>query len=163
MMPVGQDASVWVRCKVLPQPGLFRRTLPTAAQLLDSAVRVQNHDVPSAQVVAVITFLRFASLLAPVKEIPRRVRTVVLVITRSRFGPLLETPPGRLVAILEFLVRAFLVGKIAFREDGPRNIVDQLGGGLRSNEVATPGDISRSDQSESAWILPCDRLRVLFS
>ena len=46
VMPVGEDASVGMRCQVLTQPLLLRRAVGATAQALCAAIRVQRHDVP---------------------------------------------------------------------------------------------------------------------
>src|SRR5713101_867674 len=57
--------------------------------------------MPVAQVVAIVALARRPRLRAPILEIARRRRICILVISQSRFRPVFEAAPGRVIAILE--------------------------------------------------------------
>jgi len=64
------------------------------------------------------------------------------VVSGSRPRAILESSPGWLVTVLEFFVGPAIVGKVACREDGSRNLVNQFGRRFGPRDVSAPGDIT---------------------
>src|SRR5215469_8347022 len=100
VVPIGNNAGVWMRGQVFFKPGFFRGALAATAESPHAAVRVEHDNVPRPQFVAVITLSRLTCLFAPIPEIPIS-RGAILVISRgwprTRFKP----PPGRAIAVQE--------------------------------------------------------------
>src|SRR5438876_1517111 len=62
VMTIGQNASVGMFRKILLQPSLLRRASRAASQGLRVTIRIQRHNVPVAQVVAIVAFARWPRL-----------------------------------------------------------------------------------------------------
>src|SRR5438445_578806 len=112
MMAIGQNASVRMFRKIPLQPGFFRRASRAASQGLRVTIRIQCHNVPVTQVVAIVAFARWPRLCSPVLEIARRRTICVLMITQGRFRPVFEASPSRVVAILEVFRAPSFVGQV---------------------------------------------------
>src|SRR5688572_23623173 len=79
--------------------------------------RVKNNDVPSAQIVAVVTLRLISSSGAEVREVAVRVFRMVLVVSRYRPGSFLVTTPGWIVALLILFKRSVFVNVVPCRKD----------------------------------------------
>ena len=139
VVQVGERAALRALGKIRAQPHLLRRAD------VHRDVAVQRHDVPVAEVVAVIALAGRASGRAEVIEIAARVRRDIVVIAGHRLGAGLEPAPGRVVAVLVVGARAVRIGVVAHGHHGARNGVHQV----RSEGIpvlGTVGDISGADQ-----------------
>ena len=128
-------------------PGAARRSAATRGRIRRHvpAIAVQDHDVPRAEVVAVVARLPVARRRTEVVEVRRGARRPVVVISegRARAGPMAS--PRRSVALAELGERPGLVGVVSEREDRAVDPVEQLGRLLRAAAAAV-GDVTRADE-----------------
>src|SRR5919107_1551361 len=117
VVPVGEHTLLLSPFEVLLQPPHLRRALE--APFDEAAHGVENHDVPLAEVVRVPTFFGPTGSLAKVVKVRSSVvggtilvlvaLLTVVVVSWGRVGDVLETPPGRLVALVELCFCSVLV------------------------------------------------------
>src|SRR5829696_7684871 len=91
MVPVGQGAGGGMRGQIGAQPLLLGGALVTAAHL--RAVGVEDHDVPTPQLVAVVALLGIPRRRPEVAEVVGRLRSQVLVVANSGAGAVLVPAP----------------------------------------------------------------------
>ena len=92
VMPVGERACFRTRREIGSQPLLLRR--PGRAQYYPATeIRVENDDVPVAQIVTVITLRRIPSRRPEITEVSRCARRAVLVVSRARHRSRFVTSP----------------------------------------------------------------------
>jgi hypothetical protein len=143
---VGYDARLCMSAEVLAKPQLLRRAGAAASHTGSIAVGVERDDVPGAQVVAVVALADWTGLRAPVFKIRRGVGNAVLVVSQSGPGAILETTPGRPVAVAKLGHTAMLVGKIPGGKHGAGNLLDQFGCGSCTLNGPAARDVSRADE-----------------
>src|SRR5579872_1464847 len=153
-MPISQHTSVGVLRQVLPQPFFLRCSLPAPAQSLRRAIRVERHDMPRSEVVAVISFARRTRLRPPVLKIGGGGRLRILVIPQGWFCPSLEFAPSRTIAILKLGRAPSLISKVTCGKNRPRYLLKELGGSSRSLQVFAPRNVARTHKDER---LPVER------
>src|SRR5215208_6706688 len=117
MVPVGQGAGGGVRREILAQPLFLGRAGMTAAHL--RTVGVEDHDMPGAQVVAVVTLRAISRRDVEVVKVAAGPAGQVIVVTNGRLGAALVSTPSRVVAVGELLGRAGVVDGIAERGHNP--------------------------------------------
>src|SRR5438034_3443925 len=135
-----------MRGQIGAQPALLRR----ARAHVD--VRVDHHDVPRAQVVAVVADPRIARRRAPVRVVTRRAGrrpVVVLVVAGRRAGARLVPAPGWIEAIHVVRQRPVWVGAITERGDRADDAVEHarrpfLAGARAIRDVARTGEYRRA-------------------
>src|SRR5437899_5929994 len=149
MMAIGQNASSRVLREIPLQPGFLRRASRAAPQGLRITIRIQHHNVPVAQVVAIVALARWSRLCSPILEIARRGAICVLMISQSRFRPVLKASPRRVVAILEVLRASLFVGQIASGKNCARNLLNQLGRRFGALQILATGNVARADEYKS--------------
>ena len=139
VMPVGNRAARRARGEIAAEPLLLRR----ACGGRDAAV--QHHDVPVAQVVAVVALAGCPGRRAEIVEIRLRAALLVLDLARRRAGARLVAAPGGVVALVEPILGAVVVREVAGGEDRARDPIEQRGG---RRVVAVPAgrDVARADQ-----------------
>src|SRR5215470_6586580 len=115
-----------MRGEIGPEPGILRR----AGRRRD--VAVEREDVPGAEVVAVIPPARRACGRTEVGIVGARARRVVFVISRGWLGAILVAPPRGVIAVVELVCRAVVVGVVAEQVDrrGVGDGVEQLRSGF---------------------------------
>ena len=141
-MKVNERAGRPVEREIILQPDVL--LLPCRQR----RVAVQGHDVPSAQVVAVITEAEVARVGAEVIEVRCGARRIVLVIAWTGTRAPLVPPPRFVVAVGEVRSASGGIRVVAGREDGALNAVEQSAGRLgRSSAVviALP-DVAGADE-----------------
>src|SRR5947207_12256596 len=138
MMPVGDRAARRARGEIGAEPLLLCR--PCGGR--DAAV--QRHDVPVAQVVAVVALAGGPSRRAEIVEVRLGAALLVLDLAGRGAGARLMAAPGRVVALVEPIPGAVVVREVAGSEDGARDPVEQRGG---RGVVAVPArrDVARAD------------------
>src|SRR5260370_33172124 len=122
MVTIGEYASVGVLREIPLQPGVLRRACVAAPQAPGAAIRIQHHDVPNAQIIAVVALTRRSCLRTPIAEIARCRGIYILVISQSRFRPVFEASPGWVIPIPEIFRASFFVSQIALCKDRPCNL-----------------------------------------
>src|SRR5829696_5636044 len=121
------------------QPSVLWRVRTTAVatwQLV--TVDVQGDHMPSAQVEAVVpaAVRRAVRILGgspgpEVRKVALRSRAAVFMVAWYGVGDVLETPPGRIVGLLELGQRAGLILQVSQCEDSVRlDLLDQVGRGF---------------------------------
>src|SRR5207249_9103010 len=93
MVPVGEGAALDVRRELAAQPLFLRRAGA------HGDVAVQHHDVPGAEIVAVVALPGVARRAAEIREIAARARGQVVFVTRRRARPRPLPPPRRPVTV----------------------------------------------------------------
>src|SRR5256885_7714220 len=139
MMPVGDRAARRARGEIGAEPLLLSR----ARGRRDAAV--QYHDVPVAQVVAVVALAGGPSRRAEIVEVRLGAPLLVLDLAGRGARPRLMAAPGRVVALAEAILGAVVVREVAGGEDGAGDPVEQ-GGGRRVVAVPAGRDVARADQ-----------------
>src|SRR5439155_25201334 len=124
VVPVGQDAGRRVGGQVAVEPAGL---LPAVDVV---AVAVEGHEMPGADVVAVPAAPRRPGRGPEVLVVGRGLRGVVVVVAGDGVGPVLERPPGRVVALRIVAGAPVGVGVIADGGHGAGGLPDQLGGVL---------------------------------
>ena len=72
------------------------------------------------------------------------------MIPKSRFGPVFEAAPGRVIAIFEIFRAPVFVGQVACGKNRPGDLLDQLGCRPGSFRILTTSNIAGTDQNKSA-------------
>ena len=134
--------------EIRAQPGLLRRSLVATTQRFIVAVGIQSDDVPTAEIVAVITFSRFSRLGSPILKVAHGFGAVVFVVSRRRPRSIPESSPSALIAGLKLLQGAGFVGQISGGKDRAGDFVDQLGGGFCAGAVGTTGNVTGTHEDE---------------
>src|SRR5207237_3574574 len=152
VMPHGQGAPPRVGREVGLEPLLLGGSGPGGDV---AVIAVQHHDVPGAQVVAVIALVGVAGGGPEIAEVAvaRGARVVVTVARRGK-GARLVPPPTRVVTRLVPGRSSVGVRVVAQREYGARDRVEQGGGGGRAGR-ATAGDVACANEDH-----PCGRRDV---
>src|SRR5256884_8421766 len=112
MMPVGARAARRARGEIGAEPLLLCR--PCGGR--DAAV--QHHDVPVAQVVAVVALAGGPRRRAEIVEVRLGTALLVLDLAGRGAGARLMAAPGRVVALVEPIPGAVVVREVAGGEDG---------------------------------------------
>src|SRR5216684_2970972 len=99
-----------MRGKIRSQPLFFWRSGPTAANF--PALRIQHHNVPRAEFVAVVTCFRVSRGRAEILEVVVCTRGMKLVVAHRRMGSALHASPGFVVA-LEIFRRAIWISQVS--------------------------------------------------
>src|SRR3990170_150058 len=139
----GQAARIRVRSQVGLKPLSLRRTGATAADL--GTVTVENDDMPTAEVIAVIAFCRVSRSCTKVIEIAGGSWSKVFIIADCGMGAGLMAAPGGFITVVEAISRAAWVGIIPHGIHCARDIIEQLSR-LFILHPATIGDIPRTDE-----------------
>ncbi len=139
MVPISEDIGLCVRSEVGPEPRHLGRA--GAATADRRAVRIQDYDVPGADVVAVPALRRVPGARPEVPEIPSCPRRVVVVVACGRPGAVAVAAPGRPVTVTELHAGAVRIGVVAQREDSAGDPVEQrrgrrIGGRRACGDVA---------------------------
>src|SRR2546429_7460131 len=150
MMAIGQNASVRMFRKIPLQPGFFRRASRAASQGLRATIRIQCHNVPVTQVVAIVAFARWPRLCSPILEIARRHTICVLMIAEGRFRPVFEASPGRVVAILEVFRAPSFVSQVPCGKNCTGNLLDQLGSRFGAFQILATGNVPSAHEDKSS-------------
>ena len=112
----------------------------------EARIAVQHHDVPRAEVDAVVALGRIAGRGAEVVEVrDGRGARIVFVIADHRIRTGLVAAPGRVVTVLEVGGRAVGIGVVAQGEDGALRGVEHRRRGLVVGAVA-PRDVAGQEQ-----------------
>src|SRR2546429_1394646 len=108
-------------------------------------VAVEPHDVPGAEVVAVVELAAVPRRGAEIVPVAELVRRLVLVVTDRGTGARLVSAPGGIVTLGVVGVRAVGIGVVARREYRARNAIEQLCGRVVTGTAAV-GDVAGTDQ-----------------
>ncbi len=127
-LPISADARIRMGFEVGPQPILLWGASTAAADL--AAVRVEDVDPPTAEVVRVVALARLAGSGPEVAEVTGGAVDRVFAGAGRRAGSIEERSPGGPVAGPKLVERAGIEGVITNREDGPRDGADELRGCL---------------------------------
>ena len=115
--------------------------------------------MPAAQIVAIEPLVGRPSLLTPILEIAGGGVARIFMIAQGGFGAVLESPPRRVIAILELFRDSPFVGQVTRSEYSTWDPLDELGSCVGALQVIAGGDITRANQCES---LGCGgRLQIL--
>src|ERR1700720_1231372 len=144
MMPVGNHAGIGVLREVLAQPFLLRRSLPTSAQILRPAVRIERDDMPRAKLEAVISLAHVPRLFTPILKVSRCLRLTVLMIPQGRLRSILKLSPRRAITILKFRSAALVISQIPGGKHRPRYFLHGFARSASPVQVLAPRDVSRS-------------------
>src|SRR5437879_8151094 len=120
-MPVGNRAAPGARGEIGAEPLLLSR----ARGSRDTAV--QHHDVPVAQVVAVVALAGCPSCGAEIVEVRLGAPLLVLDLARRRAGAGLMAAPCRVVALVEAIFGAVVVREVAVGGDRAGDRIAQRG------------------------------------
>ena len=131
-MPIGQRTRCRVFSEIFAQP-IFLRTAPKTG--VD--ITVERNDVPSANVVAVITSTGGTGIPAKVVKIRRSLESVVVVISGCGASTTTVPAPCRLVTFFEIIRSAARVGMVTHREHYAGNAVEELGRRCGLDPIAT--------------------------
>ena len=143
VVPGGERAVARVRGEVGLEPEALGRAARAAADL--TAVRVQHHDVPAAEVVAVPALRRSAGHGAEVGVVARCVPAAVFVVAHHRARARLVAAPARLVAALEVRGRPVGIGVVAECEQAAEAPIEQRRRRLVARRVAAR-DVAGAEQ-----------------
>src|SRR5262249_20160088 len=130
VMPVSQRTQRWMRFQILDQPLALHRLDPR----ID--VTVEDDDVPLPQVIAVETAMARPGIPAEVVKVRHCAFCRIVVVAQRWASSLLETPPGRVIALLVVIRRPIWIGVVPSRENRPWDLVDQERGGLITGHAA---------------------------
>jgi hypothetical protein len=144
VVPVGDRAECVARRQVGREPLALRIGLVATADLIAQAV--EDHDVPVAQLVAVVALARLTSSGAEVGEVGARARGVVVMVAGRGTCPRLICSPSRVVAVRELLTSPVGVGVVAGGEHGSGNAIDEVRGLLVASTRGANGDVACSDE-----------------
>src|SRR6266404_8219433 len=133
--------------QVLAQPGVLRRTGSAATQASSFAIRVQHHYMPSAQLIAVITFAARSGLPRPILVISSCTALPVFMVPQRRPCARLEFAPRPAIAILKLPQGNSVVSQISQRKHGPRDFLDELRRLQSALQILTASDIARPHQN----------------
>src|SRR5450432_310941 len=147
LVPVSESAAVSGTSEILREPLALGRVGVAPSDLV--AFAVDDDDVPGSEIVAVVALFRVAGGGAKIARIAGSAVAVVFVIADSGPCAILEPPPGGTVTIRELLVGTIRIGEVADGEDGAWNLVDELGGGFSTIELAARGDVTGADED---WV-----------
>lgn len=143
MVTYGQGADlVAVSREILFQPPYLRRGVSAAAHLLAHAVH--DDDVPLADVVGIVAFVRIPGGLPEVLVVRIGARRAVLVVAGSGSRTVLVAAPGGIVVFGELLRRAATLDVVPHREHRAFDVIEQPGRGL-VGEAVNVGDVARPD------------------
>ena len=142
VVPVGDGTARRMGGEVGAQPLLLGR----ARRRGDGrAAAVEHDDVPTAEVVAVVTLRRIARRGAEVAEVARRISRLVVPVAGRRARARFLSPPVGVVALLVLGERALVEGVVPGGEHGARDVVEQRGRRLVARAVAA-GDVPGADE-----------------
>ena len=68
------------------------------------------------------------------------------MISGRRASAVLESPPGRTIAVGEILIATVGVGEISRSKNRSGNFIDQFCGGVCASKVVATGDIASADE-----------------
>ena len=122
-MPIRQGTQVGVRCQVRLQPLFLRRTGAATAHL--AAVRVQDDDVPCADIITIVPRRRIARRGAEVTEVPTGARHLVFMVAHSRTDDTPGSSPARVKRLLIFRQCPVFILRIAQRKHRREIFVDE--------------------------------------
>ena len=138
-MPVGEGALRRVRREVGAEPLLLGR----ACAHVD--LGVQRHDVPAAEIVAVVALAGVAGGDAEVTEIARRPGLLIVVVARHRVRALAVAAPAGREAILVVRIGAVRVRVVAQQEHRTRDSIEQPASGQRVR-LGAGADVAGADE-----------------
>ena len=146
VVPVGDSTACRMGGEVGAQPLLLGRACGRGDA---RAAAVEHDDVPSAEVVAVVTLRGIARGGAEVAEIARGIGRLVVPVAGRRARARLLPPPVGVVTLLVLGERALVEGVVAVREHGARDVVEQRGRRLVCRPVAA-ADVPRADEGDGS-------------
>src|SRR5437867_11152700 len=111
MVPVRKRARGRMSGEIGPQPPLLRRSGPASAHR--AAIRIEGDEMPHSDVEAVPPFALVAGRAAEVREVTRRARRLVFVVTGSRVCQRFHASPRTVVGGAEADQRPSFVLEIA--------------------------------------------------
>src|SRR5439155_25747797 len=127
VMPVGKGAEGGMRSEVRSKP-LF-----LGGARSDDSATVDDHDVPGAQVITVVSHRRVPCGRPEILKVTGSARREILVISRGGLRACEVPPPGGRVADREFSVGALLAGVGSSCQDSAGVRVYKFRGGLCSS------------------------------
>ena len=152
-MPVGKGAEGGMRSEVRSKP-LF-----LGGARSDDSATVDDHDVPGAQVITVVSHRRVPCGRPEILKVTGSARREILVISRGGLRACEVPPPGGGVAAREFSVGARLVGVVTGCEDSAGDRVDKFSGGFGAAR-GTGRDVARAHQDYRGNFELCRRGRA---
>jgi hypothetical protein len=143
VVPERQRAAGRVGCQIGPEPALLLRTGLATADLV--AVGVERDQMPASQVEAVPALAGLAGPWSEEPVVAAGAGGLVVVVARSRIGPVAEATPARQLAARELAGRAVVGGGVAKGEDRPWPGVEQ-GRGLLVAAAGAAGGVAGGQQ-----------------
>ena len=149
VVPEGERTSLRVGGEIVPQPNLLERIGPAAAD--ERTVAVDDNNVPSPEVQAVVAFRRIACSRTKIVEVPDGESRIVFMVARDGDGSSPCPSPRRVVRLCKVAVCPVVVDDVTGGEHRGTGVgIEQRRRCHRVSEgqVESVGDVTRPDQSD---------------